>query len=94
MSIPKGLKIGDTFDDGGLTYKVTGLVGDRYISTWTGAISSKELFAEQPKVVEETTKEEKIDYLSTPYAQLKKMCADRGLDATGKKEDLIARLEG
>lgn len=94
MSIPKGLKIGDTFDDGGMTYKVTGLAGDRYISTWTGAISSKELFAEQPKAVEETAKEEKIDYLSTPYAQLKKMCADRGLDATGKKEDLIARLEG
>ena len=96
MSIPKGLKVGDTFDDGGMTYKVTGLVGDRYISTWTGAISSKELFAEQPKEkpVEVKTDEEKIDYLSTPYAQLKKMCADRGLDATGKKEDLIARLEG
>lgn len=90
--IPSGLKVGDTFNDGGMIYKVTEVKGDRYVSTWTGEISSKALFTEQPK--EEVKQEAKSDLLSIAYAQLKKMCADRGLDATGKKEDLIARLEG
>lgn len=86
--ITKGLKIGDTFEDGGMTYKVTKVVGENYESVWTGAISSKRLVVEQPK------EEVKTDLSSIPYAQLKKMCADRGLDAKGSKEDLIARLEG
>jgi hypothetical protein len=86
--ITKGLKVGDTFEDGGMTYKVTKVVGENYESVWTGAISSKRLVVEQPK---EAVKK---DLSSMPYAQLKKMCADRGLDAKGSKEDLIARLEG
>jgi hypothetical protein len=86
--ITKGLKVGDTFEDGGMTYKVTKVVGENYESVWTGAISSKRLVVEQPKEEVET------DLSSIPYAQLKKMCADRGLDAKGSKEDLIARLEG
>ena len=85
--IPKGLKVGDTFDDNGI-YKVTKVVGENYESEWVGETSPKPLFATQPK------EEVKEDYLSMPYAQLKKLCAERGLDATGKKEDLIARLEG
>ena len=93
MSIPKGLKVGDTFEDGGMIYKVTKVVGERYESTWTGEISSKTLFVEQPK--KEVVKEEpKEDLSSVPYAKLKKMWADKGLDAKGSKEDLIARLEG
>lgn len=83
--ITKGLKVGDTFDDGGMTYKVTKVVGENYESVWTGASSSKALISEQPK---------KEDYSEIPYAQLKKLCAERGLDATGSKNDLIARLEG
>lgn len=83
--ITKGLKVGDTFEDGGMTYKVTKVVGENYESVWTGAIPSERLVVEQPK---------KEDYSAVPYAQLKKMCADKGLDAKGSKEDLIARLEG
>ena len=82
--IPKGLKVGDTFDDYGRTYKVTKVVGENYESVWVGETPPKALVVEQPK----------DDYQSMPYAQLKKLCAERGLDATGKKEDLIARLEG
>ena len=90
--ITKGLKVGDTFEDGGMIYKVTKVVGERYESAWTGEISSKALLVEQPK--QEVKQEEKEDFSSIPYAQLKKMCADKGLDAKGSKEDLIARLEG
>ena len=84
--IPKGLKVGDTFVDYGHTYKVTKVVGENYESVWVGDSSPKTLVVEQPK--------DKINYSEVPYAQLKKICADKGLDATGKKEDLIARLEG
>lgn len=90
--IPKGLKVGDTFDDYGLTYRVTKVVGENYESVWVGATSPKSLFVEQPK--EEVKEVKKSDYSSMPYAQLKKLCAERGLDANGKKDDLIARLEG
>ena len=83
--IPKGLKVGDTFDDCGLTYRVTKVVGENYESIWVGATSPKTLVADN---------EVKEDYSSMQYAQLKKLCAERGLDATGKKEDLVARLEG
>lgn len=93
--IPKGLKVGDTFNDGGMVYKVLKVVGDNYESAWTGEISSKALFVEQPKQeVKQETQEVKTDLSSIPYAQLKKMCAEKGLDATGSKVDLIARLEG
>ena len=89
--IPKGLKVGDTFEDGGNTYRVTKIVDVGYESQMVekpvGFSIAKE---EAPQEVAE----EESDYLSLPYAQLKKLCADRGLDATGKKSDLIARLEG
>ena len=84
--IPKGLKVGDTFVDDGLTYQVTKIVELGYESR---------LVENAPKLApQEVVEEAEEDYLSLPYAQLKKLCADRGLDATGKKSDLIARLEG
>lgn len=83
--IPKGLKVGDTFKDGNMTYRVTKVVGENYESEWTGETSSKPLFVEQPK---------EENYSEMQYAQLKKLCAERGLDATGKKDDLVARLKG
>lgn len=88
--IPKGLKVGDTFDDGGNTYKVLKVDGERYESALvkTGPV---EFFRSTKEVVKEEAKE---DLTSVPYAQLKKMCAEKGLDATGSKVDLIARLEG
>ena len=89
--IAKGMKVGDTFEDGGLTYRVTKVVGENYESIWVGATSPKAPVAdnvkEEKKVVED-------DYEEMAYAQLKKVCAEKGLDATGKKEDLIARLKG
>lgn len=87
--IPKGLKVGDTFVDYGMTYKVTKVVGENYESEWVGATSPRPLVVEQPK-----KEEVKEDYYSMQYAQLKKLCAERGLDAKGSKNDLIARLEG
>ena len=92
--IPKGLKVGDTFLEGNLVYKVTEVIGDRYRATWTGATSSASPVNEQPKETKkEEVKEEKPDYMSMPYAALKKMCAEKGLDAKGSKADLIARLD-
>ncbi len=85
--IPKGLKVGDTFVDFGHTYKVTKVVGENYESVWVGGSSPRTLVVEQPK-------EAKEDYNSMQYAQLKKLCAEKGLDAKGSKNDLIARLEG
>ena len=93
--IPKGLKVGDTFVDDGRTYKVLKVVGENYESAWVGATPPKTLVAEQPKEnLYESKVSESEDYLSMQYATLKKMCAERGLDAKGSKADLIARLEG
>lgn len=96
--IPNGLKVGQTYLEDKLVYKVMKVLDDgRYEGTWTGATSSEPSSVEEPKEeVKEDVKEvveEKIDYLSLPYAQLKKLCADRGLDAKGSKADLIARLD-
>ena len=92
--IPSGLKVGETYLEGKLVYKVVKVLDDgRYEGTWTGATSSEPSAVKEPEEVKEEISEES-DYLSMPYAQLKKLCADRGLDATGKKSELIARLEG
>ena len=93
--IPKGLKVGDTFVDGGRTYKVTKVVdSDRYESIWTGASTPSVLSVKEEVKADVTEeKEEEIDYKSLPYATLKKMCAEKGLDAKGSKNDLVARLE-
>ena len=99
--IPKGLKVGDTYLEGELVYKVVRVLDDgRYEGQWTGATPSKPSVENLHKSVEKVEKKpEKItkadvDYDSIPYAQLKKLCAEKGLDATGKKDELIARLEG
>ena len=87
--IPKGLKVGETFNDFGLIYKVTKVVGENYESERVGGVPARTLVLEQPKEITEPT----VDYLSMQYAQLKKLCAERGLDARGTKADLIERLE-
>lgn len=81
--IPKGMKVGDTFEDGGVLHKVLAVVGENYIS--------QVIDGEIPVKVKEVN-EEKVDYESMPYNLLKKACADRGLDAKGSKAELIARL--
>ena len=78
--IPKGLKVGDTYKYYGYTYKVTRVVGENYESIRVGTSSPCMPSAD--------------NYNSMPYASLKKLCAERGLNAKGTKEDLIARLEG
>lgn len=84
--IPKGLKVGQTFEDGGSTYKVLKVVGDNYVS--------ERVQETAPLAPVEPETEEVTDYESMAYAQLKKLCAERGLDAKGSKADLISRLEG
>ena len=84
--IPKGMKVGDTFEDGGVMHKVLALVGENYIS--------EVIDEEVPVKPTEEAVEEKTDLESLQYSQLKKLCAERGLDAKGTKADLIARLEG
>lgn len=83
------LKIGDTFEDGGVMHKVIGRNDSGLICRVIDGDIIK-----APKKEEHKEEPREKDYLSLPYAQLKKLCADRGLDATGKKSDLIARLEG
>ena len=91
--IPKGLKVGDTFKDYNITYKVLKVVGENYESQAI-KIDPINLDGEVQEEVKEEVQEVKEDFSSVPYAQLKKMCAEKGLDATGSKADLIARLEG
>lgn len=90
--IPKGLKVGDTFDDNENTYKVVKVVGENYESVRVGVkplpLSPVADTEEKKEVVAEE------DYESMLYSQLKKLCAEKGLDARGTKADLIARLEG
>jgi hypothetical protein len=88
--IPKGLKVGDTFVDDGRTYKLLKVVGENYERAWVGATPPKTLVADNS--TEQTSAD--VDYENYPYATLKKLCAERGLDAKGSKADLIARLEG
>lgn len=85
--IPQNLKVGDTFKDEELTYRVTKVLEDNMYE-------SELIDEEKPLVFTETKEEAKSDLSSVPYAQLKKLCAEKGLDATGSKTDLIARLEG
>jgi hypothetical protein len=92
--IPKGLKVGDTFVDGNSTYKVTKVDGDLYESERVGKASPVAPSVQPVKILQQVKEEEPIDYSTVPYAQLKKLCADKGLDAKGTKEELIARLEG
>ena len=83
--IPKGLKVGDTYTVEGMTYKVTKVIGENYESVWVGN-TPPTLIADKEEV--------KPDYMSMQYAALKKLCAEKGIDARGTKADLIARLEG
>mgnify|MGYP002525441775 CR=1 FL=1 len=88
MTTPR--KVGEVFEDNGYKFKVVGIVGEYYSCerVWDSAPSPTVM----PK--KEAVAEEKPDYADMAYAQLKKICAEKGLDATGKKSDLIARLEG
>ena len=83
------LKVGDTFEDGGVLHKV---IGENDSGLICQVIEGNIIKATKEEKREEV-KEDKTDYESMQYAQLKKLCAERGLDAKGTKADLIARLE-
>ena len=84
------MKIGDRFLDGGVLHEVIGENDSGFICQ----VIDGDIVKPTKETVKEEISEEVSDYESMPYAQLKKLCADKGLDATGKKADLIARLEG
>lgn len=84
------LKVGDTFEDGGVLHKV---IGENDSGLICQVIEGNIIKATKEEKREEV-KEDKTDYESMQYAQLKKLCAERGLDAKGTKADLIARLGG
>lgn len=90
--IKKDLKIGDTFTDNGLIYRITGIhcLG-YYISELVGKAGSgvETLKEERPK---EEPKETALEDIS--YNDLKKLAKEKGVSAKGSKEDLIERLRG
>ena len=95
--IKKDLKIGDTFTDNGLIYRITGIhcLG-YYISELVGKAGSgvetlKDETEERPKETEEP-KETTLEDMS--YNDLKKLAKEKGVSAKGSKEDLIERLRG
>lgn len=95
--IKKGLKVGDTFTDNGLIYRITGIhcLG-YYISELVGKAGSgvetlKNETEERPTETEEP-KETALEDMS--YNDLKKLAKEKGVSAKGSKEDLIERLRG
>lgn len=83
MAVPKGLKVGDTFKDYLWTYRVTKVIGDNYESERV----------EGNPLPSTPVEEGETDYNTMPYFELKKLCAQRGLNPNGKKEELIERLK-
>ena len=95
--IKKDLKIGDTFTDNGLIYRITGIhcLG-YYISELVGKAGSgvetlKTETEERPKETEEP-KETTLEDMS--YNDLKKLAKEKGVSAKGSKEEVVERLKG
>lgn len=86
--VKKGLKVGDTFADGGLLYKITSIDGlGRYVSSLVGKASEETNSKE-----EEPLKEDSIEDM--PYSELKKLAKEKGVSAKGSKEEVLERLRG
>ena len=93
--VKKGLKVGDTFTDNGLIYRITGIhcLG-YYISELVGKAGSgvetlKNETEERPK---EEPKETALEDM--PYNDLKKLAKEKGVSAKGSKEEVVERLKG
>lgn len=93
--VKKGLKVGDTFTDNGLIYRITGIhcLG-YYISELVGKAGSgvetlKNETEERPK---EEPKETTLEDMS--YNDLKKLAKEKGVSAKGSKEEVVERLKG
>ena len=89
--ITKGLKVGDTFTDGGYEYKITSVCDNgNYISSLVGKASEG---VKTPKVeVVEVAEDKPLEDID--YASLKKMAKEKGISAKGSKEEVIERLRG
>jgi hypothetical protein len=91
------MKIGETFIDGNRKFEVVGFASGYPVSQFIGLADEpvKEEFTAEP-VKAEPVKEEitKPNYEDMQYAQLKKLCAEKGLSAKGSKQDLVDRLRG
>lgn len=94
--IPKNLKIGDTFEDGGSTYEIIRVLKDgNYISK---RVECKKL-VEKDELLEEKAENKKysktqINRMS--IAELKKLANEYGIEATGGsaiKKAIIEKLE-
>ena len=95
--VKKGLKVGDTFTDNGLIYRITGIhcLG-YYISELVGKAGSgvetlKNETEERPTETEEP-KETTLEDMS--YNDLKKLAKEKGVSAKGSKEEIVERLKG
>ena len=95
--IKKGLKVGDTFTDNGLIYRITGIhcLG-YYISELVGkagsGVETLKTETEERQTETEEPKETTLEDMS--YNDLKKLAKEKGVSAKGSKEDLIERLRG
>ena len=91
------MKIGEIFTDENRKYEVVGFASDMPVSKFVGYTEDAELFTDDlEKATEEKTTEDpgKDNYEDMQYAQLKKICAEKGVSAKGSKQDLIDRLRG
>ena len=95
------MKIGDTFTDGNLKFKVIGFASGYPVSEFIGftdKITEEPVKEEQEEITEKPVKEEiteeTVNYEDMQYAQLKKICAEKGISAKGSKQDLVDRLRG
>lgn len=93
--IKKDLKIGDTFTDNGLIYRITGFhcLG-YYISELVGKAGSgvETLKNETEERPNEEPKETTLEDMS--YNDLKKLAKEKGVSAKGSKEEVVERLKG
>ena len=93
--VKKGLKVGDTFTDNGLIYRITGIhcLG-YYISELVGKAGSgvETLKSETEERPKEEPKETTLEDMS--YNDLKKLAKEKGVSAKGSKEEVVERLKG
>lgn len=93
--IKKDLKVGDTFTDNGLIYRITGFhcLG-YYISELVGKAGSgvETLKNETEERPNEEPKETTLEDMS--YNELKKLAKEKGVSAKGSKEEVVERLKG
>lgn len=94
--IPKNLKIGDTFEDGGSTYEIIRVLKDgNYISK---RVECKKL-VEKDELLEEKAENKKYSKTQInrmTIAELKKLANEYGIEATGGsaiKKAIIEKLE-